>query len=730
MAKPRIVNLSRRAFLGSGLAAGAGLTLGLWLPGTSASNNAGPTEATDDGLEGAPFAPNAFLRIDADDRVTVIVKHLEMGQGAYTGLATLVAEELDAAWSQVRVEGAPADAERYANLLWGPVQGTGGSTALANSFRQMREAGAAARAMLVAAAAERWGVARAEIQVQDGLVTHVASARSARFGELVGEAARQPVPEQVELKAPEAFRLIGTRLPRIDGAAKIDGSAVFTQDFCLPGMLTALVAHPPRFGARLRGFDPAAARALPGVVEVVAIPSGVAVLAGDFWSAKRGRDALVLDWDEDDAFTLSSAEILKQYRALAATPGRAARREGDTAAAFATAARVIEAELHLPYLAHAAMEPMNCVVQLQDDGCDLYYGAQVQTMDQQALARVLDLPPERIRIHMLFAGGSFGRRANPRADYLIEAAEIAKAIAGRAPVKLVWTREDDTRAGWFRPMVLHRVRAGLDADGRPVAWEHRIVGQSIAAGTAFEPALVKDGIDQTSVEGAANLPYAIPNLLVELHSPELPVPVQWWRAVGSTHTAFAVETLIDELAVAAGQDPLAFRLGLLADHPRHRAVLELAASKAGWGSPLPEGSGRGIAVHESFNTCVAQVAEVSVSGGALRVDRVVIAVDCGLAVNPDLVAAQMEGGMGFGLGAALKGAITLEHGRVVESNFHDYRVLRMTEMPRVEVHILPSTAPPTGVGEPATPVIAPAVANALFAATGQRLRSLPLRLDA
>jgi isoquinoline 1-oxidoreductase beta subunit len=531
--------------------------------------------------------------------------------------------------------------------------------------------------MLVAAAAERWAVSAAEIRVQDGVLSHTESGRSARFGELVAEAAHQAVPERVMLKAAEAFRLIGTHLPRIDSREKIAGSAVFTQDFCLPHMLTALVAHPPRFGARLRGFDPAAALAVSGVSEVVEIQSGVAVLAKDFWSAKRGREALVLDWDEEDAFTLGSGEILARYRALAATPGQVARREGDIAAAFATAARVIEAELHVPYLAHAAMEPMNCVVRLADNGCDFYYGAQVQTMDQRAVAGILDLPPERVRIHMLYAGGSFGRRANPRADYLIEAAQIAKASAGRAPVKLVWTREDDTRAGWFRPMYLHRVRAGLNADGRPVAWEHRIVGQSIAKGTAF-----------------------------------------------------AVESLIDELATAAGQDPLAFRLGLLADHPRHRAVLELAAAKAGWGSPLPEGSGRGIAVHESFNTCVAQVAEVSVRGGAFHVDRVVIAVDCGLAVNPDLVAAQMEGGMGFGLGAALKSAITLEHGRVVESNFHDYRVLRMSEMPRVEVHILPSTAPPTGVGEPATPVIAPAVANALFAATGQRLRSLPLRLDA
>lgn len=677
-----------------------------------------------------PFEPNAFVRIGSDGIVTVIVKHLEMGQGTYTGLPTLVAEELDADWSQVRAEGAPADRTRYNNLAWGRLQGTGGSTSLANSYLQMRRAGAAAREMLLAAAAERWRVPAGEIQIRNGVLSHPPTAAEASFGELAADAARQPVPAEPRLKDPSELRLIGTRLPRKDSRPKIDGTARFTQDVSLPGMLTALVLHPPRFGARARSVDSSAALAVPGVTDVVRIDSGVAVVARDFWSAKLGRDALVVDWDEREAANLGTAQILDHYRRLAAGPGLPACRTGEPETALAGSARVIEAEFIVPYLAHAALEPMNCVVDLKPDGCDVYNGEQFQTIDRLALARVLDLHPRQVRLHMLYAGGSFGRRANPASDYLVETARIAKAIRSRAPVKLQWTREDDTRAGWYRPLYLHRLRAGIDADGRPVAWEHRIVGQSIADGSPFEATLIRRGVDLTSVEGAVNLPYAIPNMSVELLSPRLPVPVQWWRSVGSSHTAFAVETLIDELAAAAGRDPVEYRLSLLGDrHPRHRAVLELAAAKAGWDRPLPEGSGRGVAVHESFGTPVAQVAEVTVTGDQFRVDRVVIAVHCGLAVNPDVVAAQMEGGMGFGLGAALGSAITLEHGRVVESNFHDYRVLRISEMPRVQVHIVPSADPPTGVGEPATPVIAPAVANALYAATGRRLRSLPLRLD-
>lgn len=732
MHNARIVNLSRRTFLKAGFGAGAGLVLGVYLPQTRGQPPAaGPGSAGKLSVGPASFEPNAFVRIGTDNSVTVIAKHLEMGQGTYTGLATLVAEELDAAWPQIRVEGAPADAKRYNNLLWGPYQGTGGSTAIANSFTQMRKAGAAAREMLVAAAAKQWQVPAAEVVVREGVVRHPASDRSATFGDLAGLAAQEPVPEEAFLKEPDEFRLIGTALPRVDGSAKTDGRAVFTQDLKLPGMLTAVVAHPPRFGARVKSFDPSQTKRVKDVVEVLQVPQGVAVLARDFWSAKQGRDALRVEWDETDAYRGSSDQILAEYKELAAKPGRMARRDGDVDQALAQASRTVEASYEFPYLAHAAMEPLNCVVRVTDQGAEIWNGEQYQTPDQQAVAALLGIRPDQVKIHMLYAGGSFGRRANPDSDYVLEAAAIAKAYQKGVPIKLMWTREDDMRAGYYRPLFYHRVRAGLDREGNPVAWHHRAVGQSLMAGTPFEEALVKDGVDQTSVEGASNMPYQIPNIVVELHSPQIGVPVQWWRSVGSTHNAFVVETFVDELATLAGRDPLEFRRALLEGHPRHLGVLELAAEKAGWGKAMADGRGRGIAVHESFNSYVAQVAEVTArEDGSFSVDRVVIAVDCGLAVNPDIVRAQMEGGMGFGLSAALSGKITLKDGRVEQSNFHDYPVLRMSQMPAVEVHIVKSAVPPTGVGEPATPVIAPAVANALHAATGQRFYALPLRLNA
>lgn len=719
-----IVNLSRRRFLKTTAAAGAGLTLGVYVPELLAK---APESAL--AAEQGTFAPNAFVRVGSDNTVTVIAKHLEMGQGTYTGLATLVAEELDAAWSQVRVEPAPANVELYNNLLWGKLQGTGGSTAIANAYLQMRKAGAAAREMLVAAAAQVWGAPAAELAVRRGVVQHPHTGRRASFGVLADLAARQPVPEEPLLKDPSEFRLIGSYVPRKDSAEKTTGRAVFTQDVQMEGLLTAVVAHPPRFGAKVRAFDAAKARQVPGVTAVVAIPTGVAVLARDFWSANKGRDALTVDWDESRAETRGSAQLMEHYKELAAQPGTVARREGDADRGLERAARAVVADFAFPYLAHAPMEPLNCVVKLTDQGCEIWNGEQYQTPDQDAVAQLLGLERHQVTIHMLYAGGSFGRRANPHSDYVVEAASIAKAIDGRAPVKMVWTREDDMRAGYFRPMYFHRLQAGLDAEGQPLAWRHRIVGQSIMTGTLLEEGMVTNGVDATSVEGAANMPYAVPNVLVDLHSPEVGVPVQWWRSVGSTHTAFAVEVFIDELAAAAGKDPVAFRRALLADHPRWRGVLELAAEKSRWGSPLATGRGRGIAVHESFNTYVAEVAEVTVTDDKrIGVDKVTIAVDCGVPINPDVIRAQMEGGMGFGLSAALESAITLTEGRVDQSNYHDFKVLRMDQMPRVEVHIVQSAESPTGVGEPGVPPIAPAVANAVYAATGQRLRTLPLRL--
>lgn len=722
-----IENLSRRRFLQGS----AGLTLGFLLPTA--------TGLLSESAQAAPaqFEPNAFVRIGADNTVTVIAKHLEMGQGTYTGLATIVAEELDADWATVRVEGAPADAKRYNNLNFGPMQGTGGSTAIANSWDQLRKAGATGRAMLVSAAAKQWRVPANEIVVAEGVVSHGASKRRATFGELAVAAAQESVPDVVKLKDPKDFRLIGKRAQRKDTADKINGKAVFTQDIHLPGMLVAMVAHPPRFGAKVKSFDDRAARAIKGVVDVVQIPQGVAVLAGDTWTAKKGRDALAVTWDESAAFKLGSEEIFARYRELDKTPGLPAKRSGEPDQAFASAAKVIRAAYDLPYLAHAAMEPMNCVLKLDADGLEVWNGVQFQTVDQGNMAKVLGLKPEQVKIHMLYAGGSFGRRALSSSDYLVEAAEIVKAFSakgGRAPIKLVWTREDDMRAGYYRPLFHHTLEAALDADGRIVGWRHRLVGQSILVGTVFEAFMVKNGIDHVSVEGASNLPYAIPHMSVELHTPtDIPVPVHWWRSVGSSHTAFSTETFLDQVAAAAGKDPVALRLELLKDHPRHAGVLKLAVEKAGWDKPLKPGKagerrGRGVAVHESFSSYVAQVAEVTVKkDGSIKVDRVVCAVDCGTPINPDNIRSQVEGSVGFALSAALRGEITLKDGRVEQENFDSYAPLRIAEMPQVEVHIVPSTAAPTGIGEPGVPPVAPAVANAIAAATGKRLTRLPFR---
>jgi isoquinoline 1-oxidoreductase beta subunit len=722
MTTTRIENESRRHFLHGA----AGLTLAIYLPVASAAGES---------RSAASFEPNAFLRIGEDNSVIVISKHLEMGQGAYTGLATIVAEELDADWAQVRVESAPADARRYNNLSWGPMQGTGGSSAVANSWEQLRKAGASARAMLVTAAAQRWKVPAAQIAVANGAVMHKASGRMASFGELARSAAEGVPPADVKLKDPKDFKLIGKRIARKDSVDKTTGRALFTQDIHLPGMLTAVVAHPPRFGARVKSFDAARARAVKGVVDVVQVPNGVAVLAGDTWSAKKGRDALTVEWDESAAFKLGSEQIFAKYRELAGTPGKVATRTGDADKAMSTATRTLEAAYDFPYLAHAAMEPMNCVVALGKGGCEVWNGDQMQTVDQASLAKLFGLAPEKVRIHTLYAGGSFGRRASKDSDYVLETAHIVKATGGRAPVKLVWLREDDMRAGYYRPAFHHRVRAALDGQGQLVGWHHRLVGQSVLGSSLFA-AGIKDGIDPTSVEGAASLPYAIPNMLVDLHTPtDIGVPVQWWRSVGSTHTAFSTECFIDELAEAARKDPVAWRLSMMDGHPRHAAVLKLAADRAGWGQALLAGKagerrGRGVAVHESFKTFVAQVAEVTVQkDGGYRVDRVVCAVDCGVAVNPDVIAAQVEGAIGYALSTVLHGAITLTEGMVDQSNFHDYQPLRIGEMPRIEVHIVPSAAHPTGIGEPGVPPLAPAVANAIAAATGKRVRKLPITPD-
>ncbi len=716
MSETLIVNASRRNVI-KGAAA---LTLAFYLPMTGCAKKPA--------VNVKPFVPNAFLSINSDGMVTVLSKHLEMGQGVYTGLATLVADELDADWAQVRVDGAPADAALYKNLAFG-MQGTGGSSSIANSYEQYRQAGAAARAMLTAAAAKSWNVSAGEIKISRGELSHAASGKQARFGELVGDAAALPVPTDIKLKTADQFTYIGKPVVRLDVAAKSNGTAIFTQDFKHPDMLTAVAVHAPRFGAKVRSVKDDAARAIKGVVGVVkfdtGLAEGVAVLANDFWTAKKGRDALVVEWDDSNAFKQSSDQLLNDYRKLLKQPGAVARNDGDVDAAFKQASKVIEASYEVPYLAHAAMEPMNCVVQISAGACEVWNGDQFQTVDQGAISKMLGITPDKVKINMLFAGGSFGRRANAYSDYQLSAVAIAKAANVSVPVKFVRTREDDMHAGLYRPMYVHGLKAGLDKQGKIVAWQNRIVGQSIMNNPVMA-GMIKDGIDPTSVEGSANLPYAIDNLHVDLHSPTPGVPVLWWRSVGSSHTAYATECFLDELAHATKQDPVQLRRGMLANKPHHLGVLELAASKAGWDQTLEKDRARGVAVHESFGTFVAQVVEVSRSGKGFKIDRVVCAVDCGVAVNPNIIAMQMESAIAFALSAAMTGAITFKDGVVEQSNFHNYQVLRINQMPKVEVYIVPSTEKPTGVGEPGVPPLAPALINALHALTGKPIRSLPL----
>jgi isoquinoline 1-oxidoreductase subunit beta len=711
---------ARRAFLKASGAGIAALAIGFTLSPRRGLASPSPVASGE-------FVPNAFVRIGADDSVTVIAKHLEMGQGSYTGLATILAEELDADWARVRVESAPADAKRYANLVFKTMQGTGGSSAMANSWQQLREAGASARALLVTAAARQWHVAESQLRVERGVIYHDASKRRVNFGSLVKTASALPMPAQVVLKDPRQFTLIGKRPPRVDVPAKCDGTAQFSLDVVMPDLLVALLARPPQFGATVASFDPALALAVPGVVKVVQVPRGVAVLAKSFWAAKKGRDKLVIQWDDTHAEKRSSAQIMDEYRRLADEPATPARKTGDAAQALKAAANTVSATLEFPYLAHAPMEPLDCVVKLTAQRCEIWAGDQFQTIDQANAAKTAGLDPSQVFINTLYAGGSFGRRANAYSDYIVEAVSIAKAYgADGTPIKLQWTREDDIHGGLYRPMYFHKLEAGLDANHELTAWRHVIVGQSIMAGTMMA-GMIKDGIDPTSVEGAATIAYEIPNVAVDLATTTTGVPVLWWRVVGSSHTTFAVETFLDQVAHAAGQDPFEFRRKLLAKEPRMKAVLELAAAKAGWSSAaLPKGKGRGIAVAEAFKTFVAQVVEVSVpDSGRIKVDRVVCAVDCGIPINPDVITAQMEGGIGFGLGAILWGSVTLEDGRVEQSNFNNYRVLRMNEMPKVEVHIVPSTEAPTGVGEPGVAPIGPALANAVFSATGKRVTVLP-----
>ena len=710
------MTISRRELLRTSALSAAGLVVAFHVPRVV---RAAPKPAA------PPLPPaNAFLRIGTDDSVTVMIAHSEMGQGIWTGLAMMIAEELECDWSKVRSEHAPAAAV-YAHTAFG-VQMTGGSSTTWSEFERYRTVGATAKDMLVRAAAARWKVAPDSCHAANGMVTHGKNQLS--YGQLAQAAMALKPPATVKLKDPKDWKLIGTPVRRLDTPEKITGKAQFGLDVQFPGLRVALVARPPAFGAKLGKFDASAALKVPGVEKVVPTANGVAVVAKHFWAAKLGRDALHIDWTAPEGGGVDTTKLMAEFRQAAQKPGSIVSEKGKIDAGLAAAKTKLMAEYAVPYLAHAPMEPLNCTVKIDGDHCEIWTGTQFQTGDQGAAAHILGTTPDKVTIHTTFLGGGFGRRANPAADFVSEAVIVAKAAG--VPVKVVWTREDDMHGGYYRPAYVHRIQTGLDEHGRPVAWDHVVVGQSIMAGTPFEPMMVKHGIDPTSVEGLAESPYleGTDALRVSLHTPKLPITVLWWRSVGNTHTAFAMESMIDEAAHAANQDPLAYRLGLLKDKPRHAAALSLAADKAGWSSPPPAGRARGLAVHESFGSIVAQVAEVSVEGGQIRVHAVTCAVDAGTAVNPLAIEAQVQGSVVYGLSAALHGKLTLAGGAVQESNFHDYPVLRMFEMPRVTVHIMQSKARMGGIGEPATAPIAPAVANAVFALTKQRLRTLPLKL--
>ena len=716
--------LSRRTFMKAGALAGGGLMLGFFVPG--ANRYARAAEAR------APSQPNAFLRIAPDNSVTVQVNRLEFGQGVQTALPMLIAEELDADWSQMRGELAPAG-DAFKDPLFG-IQMTGGSGTISHSFLQYREIGARARLMLVRAAAAQWHVKPEQVTTSKGMLFGPAG-QKATYGAFADAAMRQPVPDTVKLKDVKDFRIIGKPVKRLDARVKSTGEQQFGMDFKPAGSKVALVARPPVFGARVAKFDASKAKAIQGVIDVLEVPldrggRGLVVIADGYWPAKQGRDALQIEWDSSAVEKISSEKQLAEYRALAQTPGLSVRK-ADTSA-LAAAPKKISAVYEFPYLAHAPMEPLNCVVDLQPDACTVWAGTQFQTIDHGAIAATSGLKPQQVTLHTMMAGGGFGRRAVPSSDYIVEAVNVAKAwrASGKSgPVKVIWSREDDIKGGYYRPAHVHQADIGLDDKGNILAWNHTIVGQSIITGTPFEAMMVKDGIDSTMVEGMGE-PYDVP-LNLSAHIVKANVPVLWWRSVGSTHTAFVMETLVDEAAHVAGMDPVAYRKKLLGDkHARHVAALDLAVAKSGYGKKvLPKGQAWGVAMHESFHSVVAYVVTASVEKDAPRLHTVTAGVHCNLAVNPLTIEAQVQGAVLMALGTTLPGAaITLKDGVVEQSNFSDYVVARIGDMPVVDVHIVASSEAPTGMGEPGLPPLAPAFANALFKLTGKRLRKLPFDL--
>ena len=686
--------VDRRSFL----AATGGLLLGFCLPERGRADTASKL--------------NGFVHIAPDDTVTFFIHKAEMGQGTVTSLSMLLAEELECDWKKIRTEFPGVDPASY-----GPMQGVFGSASIRSSWQPLRKAGASAREMLIAAAAQKWGVDQSQCRAENGFVVDTSSNARLSYGSLADAASKVPVPASVTLKDPTQFRVIGTSAKRLDTPDKVNGKAEFGIDVRVPGMVYGVVARCPVFGGRVASFDAAKAKAVPGVKQVVQISNGVAVVADNTWSAMEGRRALQVQWDEGPNAHATNASIRKMFADLCETPGAVARKQGDAEGALAGAARKIEAVYEAPYLAHAPMEPLNCTAHVRPDGCDVWASTQFQSAARDTAVKITGLPPDKVQIHTLFMGGGFGRRGG--SDYVGEAVEVAKAIG--VPVKVTWSREDDLQHDTYRPASYTRFAAGLDGDGWPVAFTARI------ACPAF--GFMNNGVDFAGVEGIADLAYAVPNLQVEYHAPKAGIPVNYWRSVGYSQNTFFAESFIDELAAASRKDPVEFRRHLLAKSPRLQAVLALVAEKAGWGKPLPDGRYRGVAVANNIGSFNAQVAEISIDRGKLRVHRVVCAVDCGYVVNPAIVEQQIQSGIVFGLTAALKGDITIDRGRVTQGNFDKYTMLRIQEMPVVEVHIVPSPNAPGGIGEASTPGIAPAVANAIFAATGKRVRSLPIRLN-
>ena len=705
-------SVSRRTFLKASAAAGGGLLLSVALPLAHGEANAAGAKS---------FEPNAFIRIGSDGKIVLIMPYVEMGQGTYTSIPMLIAEELEVDLSQVSLEHAPPNEKLYVNPLLG-VQATGNSNAVRASWQPLRQAGATARTMLIATAAKRWNVDPASCRARSGVVHHDATKRSARYADLAAESAGMPVPEKVALKGPGDFKLIGTPASRLDIPAKVNGSAIYGIDVRPPGVKIATLAQSPVFGGRLKTVDDSAAKNVKGVRQIVRLDDAVAVVADHMWAAKQGLAALKIEWDDGPHAKLTTEDIVRDLEVAMRNPGAVAQNIGDSDKAMASATTKVDATYEVPFLAHATMEPMNCTVHVRKDACEVWVGTQALARAQAAAAKVTGMPLDKVVVHNHLIGGGFGRRLE--VDGVIRAVEIAKQVDG--PIKVVWTREEDIQHDMYRPYWFDRISAGLNANGMPVAWNHRFAGSSVIA--RWLPPGFKNGIDGDSVEGAIDLVYDLPNLHVEYLRVEPPgIPTAFWRSVGPSHNVFVTESFIDELAAAAKKDPVEYRRALLDKSPRAKGVLELAAQKSGWGQPLPARVGRGVSVQFAFASYMAHVAEVEVDkDGAVRVRRVVCAVDCGTAVNPDAIQAQVQSAVMFGVTAALYGAVTLKDGRVEQSNFHDYKILRMNEAPAVEVHIVRSTESPGGMGEAGTSCVVPAVVNAVFAATGKRLRKLPI----